>query len=293
MADFGSMSADQINASMGFGPGGVGDQNQALLNNLYGPQGFGGQTAAYAGLGAAYTGATGGNIYGGGNNDPFGGVGSRGLPEGSGSAYNYGSMYDPGAYQSPSYDYGSMYQPQQPALPQTSMYNPSMQGLLGYTPDAYTQQSAAQQPSYDYGSMYSGGNSYRDQIKQTMPAWYAANGGDYSDNTNSFGMNNPDPNRLLGYDPNNSANAGGSSSYPYQANPNPTVAGTPVSRTCPPCRIKAFPAREAEASARQTILTAIPTMAARLSISVAIRTATGSRHRCRMVRRERWRCLRI
>ena len=54
---FGNLSANQINAGMGLGPGGVGDQSQALFNNLYGPQGFGGQTAAYAGAGAASTAA--------------------------------------------------------------------------------------------------------------------------------------------------------------------------------------------------------------------------------------------
>ena len=41
-------------------------QNQAALNNAYGPQGFGGQTAYYAGLGASYGRAVPGEIYGGG-----------------------------------------------------------------------------------------------------------------------------------------------------------------------------------------------------------------------------------
>jgi hypothetical protein len=58
MADFGGMSADQINASMGFGPGGVGAQGQAQLNNNFGN--FGQQTDYYSGLGAAYGRATGG-----------------------------------------------------------------------------------------------------------------------------------------------------------------------------------------------------------------------------------------
>ena len=40
--------------------------NQAALNNAYGPQGFGGQTAYYAGQGAAYGRAVPGEIYGGG-----------------------------------------------------------------------------------------------------------------------------------------------------------------------------------------------------------------------------------
>jgi hypothetical protein len=52
MADFGGMSADQINASMGFGPGGVGAGGQAQLNNIFGN--FGQQTDYYSGLGAAY-----------------------------------------------------------------------------------------------------------------------------------------------------------------------------------------------------------------------------------------------
>ena len=59
MSMFGNLSANQINAGMGLGPGGVGDQSQALFNNLYGPQGFGGQTAQYAGAGAAYGRGTG------------------------------------------------------------------------------------------------------------------------------------------------------------------------------------------------------------------------------------------
>ena len=58
MSDFtsglGGLSANQINSGMGLGPGGVGDQSQAVYNNLYGPQGFGGQTAQYAAAGAQY-----------------------------------------------------------------------------------------------------------------------------------------------------------------------------------------------------------------------------------------------
>jgi hypothetical protein len=52
MPDLGGMSADQINASMGFGPGGVGAQGQSQLNNIFGN--FGQQTDYYSGLGAAY-----------------------------------------------------------------------------------------------------------------------------------------------------------------------------------------------------------------------------------------------
>ena len=75
MSMFGNLSANQINAGMGLGPGGVGDQSQALFNNLYGPQGFGGQTAQYAAQGAAYGRDTGGFGGYGGMNDPFSPVG--------------------------------------------------------------------------------------------------------------------------------------------------------------------------------------------------------------------------
>jgi len=50
-----AMSSAQINAGMGWNPAA-----QAQTVNLYGPQGFGGQTAYYAGQGAAYGRATGG-----------------------------------------------------------------------------------------------------------------------------------------------------------------------------------------------------------------------------------------
>ena len=50
-----AMSSAQINASMGWNPAA-----QAQTTNLYGPMGFGGQTAMYAGLGAAYGRQTGG-----------------------------------------------------------------------------------------------------------------------------------------------------------------------------------------------------------------------------------------
>jgi hypothetical protein len=67
MPDFGGMSADQINASMGFGPGGVGAQGQSQLNNIFGN--FGQQTDYYSGQGAAYGRATGG--FGGGSPSVF------------------------------------------------------------------------------------------------------------------------------------------------------------------------------------------------------------------------------
>jgi hypothetical protein len=66
MADFGSMSADQINSSMGMGPGGAGALGQAGLNSIFGN--FGQQTDYYSNLGAAFGRNTGGfgDIYGGG-----------------------------------------------------------------------------------------------------------------------------------------------------------------------------------------------------------------------------------
>ena len=65
-----AMSSAQIMASLygNYSPG----QAQATLNNIYGPQGFGGQTAQYAAQGAAYGRATGGfGGYGAANADPF------------------------------------------------------------------------------------------------------------------------------------------------------------------------------------------------------------------------------
>lgn len=82
MPDWGSMSADQINASMGLGPGGVGDQSQALLNNIF--NNFGQQTDYYSALGAAYGRQTGGF----GAVDPA--YGSRGLPGGGGGTSSDG-----------------------------------------------------------------------------------------------------------------------------------------------------------------------------------------------------------
>ena len=83
-----AMSANQINSSMGMGPGGAGAQNQALLDNLYGPQGFGGQTAQYAAAGAAAGRNTGGFGGYGGMNDPFSPVGGyNALDDAASKAY--------------------------------------------------------------------------------------------------------------------------------------------------------------------------------------------------------------
>lgn len=74
---FTGMTAPQINQSMGMGYGGAGDQNQALLNNIFGN--FGQQTAHYSGLGAAYGRQTGGfGGLGAPNADPFTPVGGGG-----------------------------------------------------------------------------------------------------------------------------------------------------------------------------------------------------------------------
>jgi hypothetical protein len=123
MADFGSMSADQINASMGLGPGGVGDQSQAFINSMYGPQGFGGQTAAYSALGAAYGRGTGyygdtGAAAGPDPNDP------------NNIALYYQLMGRGGGT---GYDYGSLYQPQAPAPSPTVSQGPvpSFSGMTG------------------------------------------------------------------------------------------------------------------------------------------------------------------
>jgi hypothetical protein len=61
----------------------VGAQNQAVTNNLYGPEGFGGATARNAYEGAAAGRATGGFGGLGGNNDPFTPVENRGFPSGN------------------------------------------------------------------------------------------------------------------------------------------------------------------------------------------------------------------
>src|SRR3954468_14785876 len=74
---FTGMTAPQINQSMGMGYGGAGDQNQAVLNNIFGN--FGQQTDYYSGLGAAYGRQTGGfGGYGAPNADPFTPVGGGG-----------------------------------------------------------------------------------------------------------------------------------------------------------------------------------------------------------------------
>jgi hypothetical protein len=81
-----AMSANQINASMGMGPGGIGDQSQALYNNIFGN--FGQQTDYYSGLGAAYGRNTGGFGGYGGNNDIYGPVGGNSVFNTGTSAFN-------------------------------------------------------------------------------------------------------------------------------------------------------------------------------------------------------------
>jgi hypothetical protein len=136
MADFGGMSADQINASMGFGPGGVGAQGQAQLNNNFGN--FGQQTDYYSGLGAAY----GRNV---------------GEPSGMGSVFDQSAYGMPAAQ--PFQSYGLPTGGGGGAAPKVGGYDdswiggggfgaptnaaPSPQGLLGYTPS----QPGAQLPN--------------------------------------------------------------------------------------------------------------------------------------------------
>jgi hypothetical protein len=138
MADFGGMSADQINASMGFGPGGVGAQGQAQLNSNFGN--FGQQTDYYSGLGAAYGRNVGepsgmGSVfdqsaYGMQPQAPYQSYGQPALPSGGG-----GGVYRsaPG---------GGLYLDQGGDNPPTNA-SPSSQGLLGYTPS----QPGAQLPN--------------------------------------------------------------------------------------------------------------------------------------------------
>jgi hypothetical protein len=70
--------ANQINRSMGMGPGGAGTQDQNTLNNIF--SNFGRQTDYYSGLGAAYGRQTGG----------FGGAAGR-----VGTISNPGTSYNP------------------------------------------------------------------------------------------------------------------------------------------------------------------------------------------------------
>jgi hypothetical protein len=87
-----------------------------------------------------------------------------------------------------------------------------------------------QQPAYDYGSLYGGGASqYTSQPwwstfsatvgPQAAQDWLNSNGGGGPGTQAPAPM--PDPNRLLGYDPNNSANAGGWSNAPAYQPPQP------------------------------------------------------------------------
>lgn len=140
MADFGSMSANDINASMGFGYGGVGDQSQALLNNQFGN--FGQQTNYYSALGADYGRNTG--YYGD----------TLGLSPGQTTPAAQADFWS-GSRGSPAYDYTSLYstgnQAQAPAYDYTSLYQQTPQGG-GYDMSSGWGQSQA--PAYDYTSLY-------------------------------------------------------------------------------------------------------------------------------------------
>ena len=162
---------------------------QAYLNSIYGPQGFGGQTAAYAGAGAAYGRETGGfGGYGAPNADPFTPVstaGSDGLYRTANgqidqsNAENIAAYYrimsggygQPGGYTAPTpalfptpqqpapYSDGGGYNPYDP-----SIYAPSAQknvgggtGGIAYLPNGQIDQNNADNIALYYRLM--GGNA--------------------------------------------------------------------------------------------------------------------------------------
>jgi hypothetical protein len=157
----------------------VGGQNQAALNNAYGPQGFGGQTDYYSALGAAYGRATGG--FGGGGNGipgayPAGTVTSAPMP---------GYQLDP----TPDVGAGGGYDPW------GGGYAAPTPGSGGYNPfDSSTWSAAPQQP---FGGGAGPGSSGRNNLASLL--WQGANSG--------YGA------------PALTGPSGGSSSYPYQGNP--------------------------------------------------------------------------
>jgi hypothetical protein len=176
---FGTWSADQINSSMGMGPGGAGDFNQAVTNNLYGPRGFGGDTAYYAGEGAAYGRATGG--FGG---EP-GRVGTIGNPGTSNPGYN---DYGGGA------DYNWVQGGSQGARP-SSVWGQGAKGFeYGGTADIDWMKAGSQgtRPSEEFSSRFGGGGG--------------------GDTYNQFGQNYAPPQAQTPYpmtDPLNSSGYGG------------------------------------------------------------------------------------
>ena len=143
---------------------------QAMLNNLYGSQGFGGQTADYAAAGAAYGRATGGFGGYGGNNDIYGvgnpsGSVERGpdLPNISGAptyggpvAYDFRSGQAPPVEQPVAYDFRTAQQPAQDwSAYFTQLTNPAM--------------DATPAPSYGGGGAFSGGGIYGGSTPAGMP----------------------------------------------------------------------------------------------------------------------------
>jgi hypothetical protein len=193
MADYGSMSAADINASMGLT--GAGYQDQALLNNIFGN--FGQQTDYYSGLGAAYGRATGG--FGGtidANSFPDAGLANNPYYQAGMGGIGSDTAHDPYAWtlaQSSPYA--------EPHLPPSNGPYPN----LGYNPGmansfANPAMSGADQNTYgvDPG------------------AWASMSAGDRA----TF-------NRAMG---------GGTSSQPYQGNPNylpDPMAGQPPVQQAP------------------------------------------------------------
>jgi hypothetical protein len=205
-----AMSADQINASMGWNPNAA--QYDPWANT---PGGFGGQTDYYSSLGAAYGRETGG--FSGGGGYPSGTVEYGGpLPDiphqdiygrqtgGFESGADYmSSLWGGGA--SPFADYG------QSAIPDTSWYQQPSYDYSAYSPWGgggadfsylYNQPQAAT-PSYDWGSYFTdmtGGQ------QQANPYTGGGAGYDYYD-PSSYGLGTSwqtpaQPNYgSLGYDP--------------------------------------------------------------------------------------------
>jgi hypothetical protein len=221
MADFGGMSADQINASMGFGPGGVGDQSQAFINSMYGPQGFGSSTYGMVGGYPSFGEPSGpGSVHGPDPNDPANiALYYQLMGRGGGTGYDYGSLYQPPATVNDRFS-------QLPGQPYYPGYADNTFGA------ANAQQSAAAaSPDADlvatyYRLMYGIGAPSQQQQIQTPPAGPAPSqpvSQDWNSYFNGFNappsqqrdsiatalmtqppqtsMNNPSSQALLGYTP--------------------------------------------------------------------------------------------
>jgi hypothetical protein len=193
MADYGSMSAADINASMGLT--GAGYQDQALLNNIFGN--FGQQTDYYSGLGAAYGRATGG--FGGtidANSFPDAGLANNPYYQAGMGGIGSDTAHDPYAWtlaQSSPYA--------EPHLPPSNGPYPN----LGYNPGMAN--------SFANPTM---GGADQNTYGVDPGAWASMSAGDRA----TF-------NRAMG---------GGTSSQPYQGNPNylpGPMAGQPPIQQAP------------------------------------------------------------